>query len=117
MHEISGERRTARRYSLHLPLHYRVSQKSALVRAGSGMTCEISASGLSFKCRKPLPVGAHIEILVDWPAKYADIFPISLQVTGFVLRSESSRTAVRLTSRKFRVAAIEAEPMPVPATA
>lgn len=116
MHDMSSERRTARRYGLHLPLHYRVSQKGAVVRTGSGMTCELSASGLSFKCRKPLPVGAHIEILVDWPAKYADMFPISLQVTGFVLRSEPSRTAVRLTSRKFRVASAEAAE-PVPATA
>jgi hypothetical protein len=111
MDRIAGERRAANRYDLHFPLHYRVSQKGALVRFGTGMTCELSATGLSFRCRKPLPVGAHIEIMVDWPAKYGDIYPIALQITGFILRSDGSRTAVRLTSRKFRVDAVHAEPV------
>jgi hypothetical protein len=111
MDRIAGERRATRRYDLHFPLHYRVSQKGALVRFGTGMTYELSATGLSFRCRKPLPVGAHIEIMVDWPAKYGDIYPIALQITGFILRSDGSRTAVRLTSRKFRVDAASAEPV------
>ena len=49
---------------------------------GSGFTQELSIQGLSFRCRKPLPVGAHVELLVDWPAKYGDVYPIELQVTG-----------------------------------
>jgi hypothetical protein len=111
MDRIAGERRATRRYDLHFPVHYRVSQKGALVRFGTGMTCELSANGLSFRCRKPLPVGAHIEIMVDWPAKYGDIYPIALQITGFILRSDGARTAVRLTSRKFRVDSAKTEPV------
>jgi hypothetical protein len=105
----SGDRRVNRRYDLHFPLHYRVSQKGSLLRFGTGMTCDMSAAGLSFRCRKPLPVGAHIEIMVDWPARYGDVYPISLQVTGFIVRSDSGRTAVRISSRKFRVEAAAAE--------
>ncbi len=115
MDRIGGDRRTSRRYDLHFALHYRVAQKGALVRFGTGTTCEMSAAGLSFRCRKPLPVGAHIEIMIDWPAKYSDLYPIGLQVTGFVMRSDGGRTAVRLTSRKFRVDS--ASPQAVRATA
>lgn len=100
---MMSERRVTRRYELQLPLHYRISQKGALTRFGTGMTCEISAAGLSFRCRKPLPVGAHIELMLDWPAKYGDLYPVGLQATGFVVRSDADRTAVHLTSRKFRI--------------
>ncbi|MBZ5585361.1 MAG: PilZ domain-containing protein [Acidobacteriia bacterium] len=111
MDQIAGERRISRRYNLHFPLHYRVSEKGAMVRFGTGITSDLSASGLSFRCRKTLPVGAHVEILVDWPAKYGDGYPVGLQITGFVMRSDGTRTAVRLTSRKFRVETAVAQPL------
>jgi hypothetical protein len=102
MQIVRAERRANRRYDLHFPVRYRVSQKGALVRFGAGMTCEIGGTGLSFRCRKALPVGAHVELTIDWPAKH-EIYPMLLQATGFVLRSDGGRTAVRVTSRKFRV--------------
>ncbi len=86
-----------------MPIHYRVSQKGAPGRWGTGVTREMSTSGLSFRTRKPLPVGSHIEMIVDWPAKYADTQPIDLQLTGFIVRSDGLRTAVRVTSRRFRI--------------
>ena len=88
---------------MHFPLHYRVAQKGALAMLGSAITCDMSAAGLSFRSRKPLPVGAHVEMMVDWPASHEGIYPIGLQATGFVVRSSTARTAVRITSRKFRI--------------
>jgi hypothetical protein len=72
------------------------------------MTCDLSTGGIGFRCRKPLPVGSHIEITVAWPAKYAETYPIDLVITGFVVRSDSGRTAVRMTSRKFRTDTVAA---------
>src|SRR5438270_2360617 len=100
---MAQERRSTARYELHLPVHFRVSQKGVVARWGTGMTREMSTTGLSFRTRKPLPVGSHIEMIVDWPAKYADSQPIDLQLTGFVVRSDAHRTAVRVTSRRFRI--------------
>ena len=97
------ERRSNQRYELHLPVHYRVSQKGAIARWGTGVLREMSTGGLSFRTRKPLAVGSHIEVVVDWPARYADTHPVALQVTGFVLRSDGGRTAVRVTSHRFRI--------------
>jgi len=109
MSKIAENRRVTGRYDLRLPLHYRVSLKGETTRAGSGTTCDISAGGLSFRCRKPLPVGAHIEILIEWPAKYRDVDPMSLLVTGFIVRCDGSRVAVRMTSRKFRITTAQLE--------
>jgi hypothetical protein len=115
MDRINGDRRASRRYGLHFPLHYQVAQKGSLARFGSATTCDMSAAGLSFRSRKPLPVGAHIEMMVDWPARCGEIYPIGLQVTGFVMRSDTARTAVRVTSRKFRVESTPAESIRVSA--
>ena len=111
MDKIAGDRRRNSRYDLRLPVHYRLSLKGELARSGSGLTLDLSTTGISFRSRRPLPVGAHIEMVVDWPAKYGDLYPIDLQVTGFVVRSDSNRTAIRMTSRKFRVASVPAEPV------
>jgi len=102
-----ADRRDNRRYEIRLPLHYRVSEKGAPPRSGSGTTCELSTRGLSFRCRRALPVGTHIEMTVDWPPRYGDIYPIDLVMTGFIVRSMGGRTAVRVSSRKFRVNAAE----------
>ena len=107
MPKIAQDLRAHRRYELRLALHYRVSVKGAATRTGSGTTCDISASGLNFRCRRSLPVGAHIEIMVDWPAKYRDIDPIALQVTGFIVRSDGNRTAMFMTSRRFKLVQLE----------
>ena len=111
MDAIAGDRRQHRRYCLRLPVQYRVSLKGESPRSGSGMTCEMSTTGLSFRLRRPLPIGAHIELVVNWPAKYADLYPIDLQITGFVVRSDTGRAAVSMTSRKFKIAEIPAEPI------
>jgi hypothetical protein len=114
MEKSSSEKRAGRRYDLHLPLRYRVSQQGSVVRYGTGMTNDLSAAGLCFRCRRPLPVGAHIELMIDWPAKHGNVQPITLQVTGFILRSIGGATAVRLASRRFRV---ETETHPMQASA
>ena len=104
------ESRFNRRYKIRLPLHYRVSQKGLAARTGSGMTLDLSTAGVSFRCRRPLPVGAHIEMNIAWPAKYADTYPIDLVITGFVVRSERGRTAARVTSHKFRADSVAVAP-------
>lgn len=104
------ERRVNRRYELRLPLHYRVSLKGQPPRSGSGMSCDVSTGGIAFRCRRPLPVGAHVEMTIAWPARYADTYAMDLVITGFVVRSDAGRTAVRMTSRRFKTDSMAATP-------
>jgi hypothetical protein len=115
MNRPTTERRAEPRYDLRLPMHYRISQRGVPVISGSGLTLDISVHGISFRCRKPLPVGVHIEVSIDWPARYSEQYPIELQATGFVMRSDHGRTAMRMTSHKLRVAPAPAEEVRVPA--
>ncbi len=115
MQKNSIERRLNRRYDLHLPVHYKVSQKGGSPAIGTGTTKEMSTNGLSFRCRRALPVGAHVELVIDWPARYGDMNQIDLVLTGFVVRADTTRAAVRITSRRFRILPAAAEPYRVSA--
>jgi hypothetical protein len=103
MFRPTAERRADKRYDLRVPLHYRIAQRGEPVISGSGFTFDLSVHGISFRCRKPLPVGVHIEVSVDWPARYRDTHPIELRGTGFVVRSDHGRTAMRMTSHRLHV--------------
>jgi len=109
------DRRMNQRFAIHLPIHFRISQKGASSRWGTGVTTDISSGGVSFRCRRPLPVGAHIEMVIDWPAKYDNAYPVDLQSTGFIVRSDGNKTAVRMTARHFRIDAVPAEPISITA--
>ena len=50
-------------------------------------------------------------MIIDWPARHDETHPIDLQATGFVVRSSATRAAVRITSRRFRIEGLPAEPL------
>jgi hypothetical protein len=115
MHRLTTERRADPRYDVRLPLHYRIAQRGQPVISGAGLTLDISVHGISFRCRKPLPLGVHIEASVDWPARHDDVHPVELVATGFVVRSDRGRAAIRMTSNRLRVFTGPAELVQVPA--
>ena len=103
MESMIGNRRLVQRFNLRLNLRYRVSEKGVEHRWSTGTTRDLSREGLGIKPRRALPVGSHIEIRVDWPARYESVHPVELQITGFVIRSENGRAAVRISSHRFLV--------------
>jgi hypothetical protein len=68
-----------------------------------GTIQDMSSSGISFRCRRQLPLGGHLELIVDWPADFGDRRLVSLHASGFVVRTNGSRIAVRITSHRFRI--------------
>ena len=78
--------------------------------SGAGMTRELSSAGLSFRCRRQLPVGGHVELAIDWPARHEETKPMELVITGIVIRSGGGRTAVRITSKRFRTDSTTEQP-------
>jgi hypothetical protein len=106
MVKSSEERRTGRRFGMQLPVHFRVSQRTANSRWGVGTTTDMSSEGVGIRCRRALPVGAHVELIVEWPARHGDQ-AIDLVATGFVVRSTATRAAILMTSRRFRILPVE----------
>ena len=91
-----------------MPVHYRTSQKTTVGRWAESVTLDMSSGGLSFRGRHALPVGSHLELLIEWPAHH-DEMPMELHATGLVVRSNTYKTAVRITSRRFCVVELAPE--------
>jgi hypothetical protein len=90
------------RFNLQLPIHFRVSQRGETSRWASGVTCDMSSTGVTFRCRKALPVGAHIEMAIEWPERQ-DSYQMELLATGFVVSSSATKAEVNMTAHRFRV--------------
>src|ERR1035438_3790015 len=70
--EPVSERREKRRFVLTHTIHFRLSAKRPTSRWAAGTIQDMSSSGVSFRCRRPLPLGGHLELIVDWPAPIDD---------------------------------------------
>lgn len=106
----SKDRRYNQRYGVQMCIHFRVSQRGVASRWGSGTTGDFSSTGVRFRCRRALPMGAHIEMVVDWPAMQEGTRPIQLHATGLIVRTNGNEAAVRMTSYRFEMPEV-AEPM------
>ena len=97
-----SERREKRRYVLAHTVRFRLSSKHPTSRWAVGMIQDMSSSGVSFRCRRPLPLGGHLELVIDWPSLGTDRL-VSLHASGFVVRSSRTKAAVSITSHRFHI--------------
>ena len=91
------ERRLRWRYKVGLPVQFRVTEGKTVSRWRTGRTCNVSTSGVLFRCAQNLPENAHVEMIIGWPAKQGDLYPISLRAAGDVVRIRGRKIAVRMT--------------------
>jgi c-di-GMP-binding flagellar brake protein YcgR len=97
----ASERRLCRRYSIVTAIRYRVSECGNITRWLDGKTCDLSSTGVFFRCRDPLPPEAHVEMVIDWPSKQDSFRHISLRAAGHVVRRHDGEVAVRMTSSRL----------------
>ena len=93
-----NERRRHQRFPISAPSRYRVNG----VR-GHAMTVDISSGGVFLKTETILPVGAHIDVWIDWPALLDQRCPLRLVITGAILRSGREGMAVEIKRYSFRL--------------
>ncbi len=90
-----------------------ITVQSQYVLAGSraqATTLDISSGGVLFKADTILPVGKEIQVLIDWPALLDQRCPLRLAITGKVLRSDQTGTAVGIIRYEFRIRPKSAAP-------
>jgi hypothetical protein len=95
------ERRARVRFSLNLEVRYCVAGRGA-VENGSGLTIDMSSSGLSFTADKPLLIGQGLDLSVDWPARLDGDVQLQLVASGVVVRTIRTVTALRIERYEFR---------------
>jgi hypothetical protein len=101
---IQGDRRSNRRYDIHLGLSFRQVAGSKTIAEGTGKLGDISSGGVLFLTAAPPAMGATVELLVDWPYRGENGIPLHLLLFGRVVRRDGSSVAVQTIRHEFRPA-------------
>ncbi len=101
--DIADRRRTTR-FPVNEEVKYRVLLKASKI-SGTGKTLNIGSGGVLFTTEEKLPLGRHVELSVNWPARLGGTCPLKFVAQGRVVRSENSKAAVRIERYEFRTRA------------
>lgn len=97
-----AERRTSNRFPIEREVYYRVLNKRSQNESGSGITRNMSSSGILFTTEHTLLPGKRVEVAISWPAQLDDKCPLKLIARGRVVRSEPGLAAVEIQQYEFR---------------
>ncbi len=106
---INGERRFDRRYDISLDLRWKLVRRRKVLDSGTGRTVDLSSGGIRFDAGRTLPVGLGIELSIAWPALLHNVAPMQLVVSGRIVRTSGSQTAMHMEQHEFRTLGIAAD--------
>ncbi len=104
-HPNATNRRRAQRYPIDLELTYQLLRPNGVTTVGTGRTVNLSSGGILFEGAHELPAGSIVQIAMAWPARLEDVVPLTLSAAGEVVRSQGTRTAIRIKRHDFRTRA------------
>jgi hypothetical protein len=107
------ERRTKRRFRLEQEVRYKMLFGQRIAETGTGMTANISSSGVWFSTASPLTAGMPIEISMNWPVLLNEICPMKLVIYGCVVRANERGAAVSIERYEFRTQGLHGFQQPV----
>lgn len=98
----SNDRRSSNRFPIERNIFYRVLNKRSQNETGTGVTKNISSSGILFTTEHTLVPGKRVELAVSWPAQLDDRCALKLIARGKIIRSEPGVAAVEIQQYEFR---------------
>ena len=96
------ERRKCRRYPVKLRIRYRLPQDPTAWEEGLGATHDLSAEGLSFRADRNLPIGAEVDLRIDWPMRINGAPCLCAVITGRIIRCNGTEIAVAILRSDFQ---------------
>lgn len=87
-----GERRSARRFRMQLPLSIRWAD-GALSGEALSVSRDVSSRGLSFLLPKAISLGALVEIVMTLPHEITFAGPVRVRCLGRILRSRAQESS------------------------
>jgi PilZ domain len=95
---VGEDRRAAERF----PIERHVSYKTRRTKTGSGISVDISSSGVLIITEDPPNWGEFVEVAMDWPVQLDHKVRLKLAITGRVVRIEGRRVAICIAQSEFR---------------
>lgn len=101
---LGGEdgRRARLRFPIHQDLRYQCVKGSRITLVGVGKTLEISSREVRFTTQQPLKRGQKMRLAVDWPAMLGNTCRMKLEISGWIVNSQSDEAAVKIERYEFR---------------
>ena len=96
----SPERRASTRFPLAIEVRYALMVAAG--QTGSGQTIDLSSSGLSFTADRPLLTGQKLKVAIDWPVLLDGGVQLQLVMSGVVVRTSGTTTAVKIQRHEFK---------------
>ena len=100
------DRRANVRFPLTLDVRYSMSHRGTRAQTGSGQTIDLSSSGLRFSARGPLVPGLKLNVAITWPVLLDGRVQLQLIVTGVVVWSSATETALKIERHDFRTRSV-----------
>ena len=110
--QISGDRREDRRYAIPLAVKWKLIRRRRVLDSGVGQTVDISSGGILFDAGREMPEGLNVELSITWPVMLHKIAPLQLVAAGRIVRCNSPRVAIQMTTHEFRTVATAADQRP-----
>jgi len=108
----SVERRASIRFPLTLEVRYALSgRRASAENTNSGLTIDLSSSGLSFTSDRLLMIGQKLQVSIEWPVPLDGGVKIQLIMSGVVVRTNGAATALEIQRHEFRTCRTGAEVM------
>jgi hypothetical protein len=100
------ERRASTRFPLTLEVRYSVLHRRAPAETDSGQIIDLSSSGLRFAAQRPLEPGLKLDVAINWPVLLDGRVQLQLIVTGVVVWSSGTETALQIHRHDFRTRSV-----------
>jgi len=84
-------------------MRFRVLPASTVSEWRVGTVLDLSSTGISFQCVRPLPVNTRIEMVIDWRSRQSTLRPICLPASGDAVRNSDRRVAVQITASRMGI--------------
>ena len=110
--DTSLERRASTRFPVKLAVSYAVSGRRLPGETGSGSTIDLSSSGLSFTADKRLLLGQRLDVSIDWPALLDGGVQLQLVISGVVVRTDETITALQIQRHEFKTRRVGLQAVP-----
>jgi PilZ domain len=107
-HTSTRERRASRRYEIPLKLRWKVLRRKRLLETGTGITVDLSSTGILIATDTKLPVDGAVELSIAWPILLDGTLPMQLTVTGRIARVTGRKVAIAIAQYEFRTAGVAA---------
>src|SRR5215831_3402651 len=95
-------RRGKQRFQIEQDVSFRILDGKEKGRTGRGRTIELSSRGVRLTTDRPLPLGAPVELSIDWPILLDGRCLMKLVIGGTVLRQEDTTAVVSVRASEFR---------------